>query len=58
LGGGRSHRVRRIQIVGPIVDDVIVDVQPSDYSNLLIKPSDIIVPGDTFTLASPWPHHS
>jgi hypothetical protein len=24
--------------------------QPSDYSNLLIKPSDIVVPGDTFTL--------
>jgi hypothetical protein len=24
--------------------------QPSDYSNLLIKPTDIVVPGDTFTL--------
>jgi hypothetical protein len=24
--------------------------QPTDYSNLLIKPSDIVVPGDTFTL--------
>ena len=23
--------------------------QPSDYSNLLIKASDIVVPGDTFT---------
>jgi hypothetical protein len=29
--------------------------QPSDYSNLLIKPSDIVVPGDTFTLASTKP---
>jgi hypothetical protein len=29
--------------------------QPSDYSNLLIKPTDIVVPGDTFTLASPKP---
>jgi hypothetical protein len=24
--------------------------QPSEYSNLLIKPGDIVVPGDTFTL--------
>jgi hypothetical protein len=29
--------------------------QPSDYSNLLIKPTDIVVPGDTFTLASTKP---
>ncbi len=29
--------------------------QPSDYSNLLIKPADIVVPGDTFTLASTKP---
>ena len=29
--------------------------QPSDYSNLLIKPTDILVPGETFTLASSKP---
>jgi hypothetical protein len=29
--------------------------QPSDYSGLLIKPSDIVVPGDTFTLAQTLP---
>ncbi len=29
--------------------------QPSDYSGLLIKPSDIIVPGDTFTLMQTLP---
>ena len=29
--------------------------QPSDYSNLLIKPTDIVVSGDTFTLASTKP---
>jgi hypothetical protein len=29
--------------------------QPSDYGNLLIKPTDIVVPGDTFTLASTKP---
>jgi hypothetical protein len=29
--------------------------QPSDYSNLLIKPTDIVVPGETFTLASSKP---
>jgi hypothetical protein len=29
--------------------------QPSDYSNLLIKPSDIVVPGDTFTLTQTLP---
>jgi hypothetical protein len=29
--------------------------QPSDYSNLLIKPTDIVVPGDTFTLAQTLP---
>jgi hypothetical protein len=29
--------------------------QPSDYSNLLIKPADIVVPGDTFTLAASKP---
>jgi hypothetical protein len=29
--------------------------QPSDYSNLLIKPADIVVPGDSFTLASSRP---
>ena len=29
--------------------------QPSDYSNLLITPADIVVPGDTFTLASTKP---
>ncbi|HEY0226945.1 MAG TPA: hypothetical protein VGC05_11265 [Mycobacterium sp.] len=29
--------------------------QPSDYSNLLIKPSDIVVPADTFALASSRP---
>jgi hypothetical protein len=30
-------------------------VQPSDYSNLLIKPTDIVVPGDTFTLQQTLP---
>jgi hypothetical protein len=29
--------------------------QPSDYSGLLIKPSDVIVPGDTFTLMQTLP---
>ncbi|MEE6176258.1 hypothetical protein [Mycobacterium sp. 050134] len=29
--------------------------QPSDYSNLLIKATDIVVPGDTFTLAQSVP---
>lgn len=29
--------------------------QPSDYSKLLIKPTDINVPGDTFTLAQTLP---
>lgn len=29
--------------------------QPSDYSNLLIKASDIVVPGDTFTLTQTLP---
>jgi hypothetical protein len=29
--------------------------QPSDYSGLLIKPTDIVVPGDTFTLAQTLP---
>ena len=29
--------------------------QPSEYGNLLIKPTDIVVPGDTFTLASTKP---
>jgi hypothetical protein len=29
--------------------------QPSDYSNLLIKPTDIIVPGDTFSLTQTLP---
>jgi len=29
--------------------------QPSDYSNLLIKPTDIVVPGDTFTLLQTLP---
>jgi len=29
--------------------------QPSDYSNLLIKPTDIVVPGDSFTLAQTLP---
>jgi hypothetical protein len=29
--------------------------QPSDYSNLLIKPGDIVVPGDTFTLSQTLP---
>ncbi len=29
--------------------------QPSDYSNLLIKPTDIVVAGDTFTLAQSLP---
>jgi hypothetical protein len=29
--------------------------QPSDYVNLLIKPTDIVVPGDTFTLAASKP---
>ena len=29
--------------------------QPNDYSNLLIKPSDIVVPGDTFTLTQTLP---
>jgi hypothetical protein len=29
--------------------------QPSDYSNLLIKPSDIVVPGDTFSLTQTLP---
>ncbi len=29
--------------------------QPSDYSNLLIKPTDIVVPGDTLTLAQTLP---
>lgn len=70
--------MRKYQIVKPIVDNVVIDVdllrvvgidigtdigtdtssgaaQPSDYSNLLIKPSDIVVPGDTFTLASSKP---
>src|ERR1700758_4209131 len=28
---------------------------PSDYSNLLIKPTDIAVPGDTFTLVQMLP---
>lgn len=31
--------------------------QPSDYSNLLIKPTDIVVPGETFTLASTKPSY-
>lgn len=30
-------------------------VQPSDYSNLLIKAADIVVPGDTFTLTQTLP---
>jgi hypothetical protein len=29
--------------------------QPSDYSNMLIKPTDIVVPGDTFTLSQTLP---
>jgi hypothetical protein len=29
--------------------------QPNDYSNLLIKPGDIVVPGDTFTLTQTLP---
>ena len=29
--------------------------QPSDYSNLLIKPSDIVVPGETFALSQTLP---
>jgi hypothetical protein len=29
--------------------------QPSDYSSLLIKPTDIVVPGDTFTLFQTLP---
>jgi hypothetical protein len=29
--------------------------QPSDYSSLLIKPTDIVVPGDTFTLSQTLP---
>ena len=29
--------------------------QPSDYSGLLIKPTDIVVPGDTFTLFQTLP---
>ena len=29
--------------------------QPSDYGNLLIKPTDIVVPGDTFTLSATKP---
>jgi hypothetical protein len=29
--------------------------QPSDYSNVLIKPTDIVVAGDTFTLAQTLP---
>jgi hypothetical protein len=29
--------------------------QPSDYSNLLIKPTDIVVPGDTFSLSQTLP---
>lgn len=29
--------------------------QPSDYSNLLIKATDIVVPGDTFTLTQTLP---
>jgi hypothetical protein len=29
--------------------------QPGDYRGLLIKPSDIVVPGDTFTLAQTLP---
>ena len=29
--------------------------QPTDYSNLLIKPTDIVVPGDTLTLAQTLP---
>lgn len=29
--------------------------QPSDYSSLLIKPTDIVVPGDTFTLMQTLP---
>lgn len=29
--------------------------QPSDYSNLLIKPSDIVIPGDTFSLVQTVP---
>ena len=29
--------------------------QPSEYGNLLIKPTDIVVPGDSFTLASTKP---
>ncbi|OBG23230.1 hypothetical protein [Mycobacterium sp. 852002-51057_SCH5723018] len=32
-----------------------VPAQPSDYSNLLIKPTDIVVPGDTFTLSQTLP---
>ena len=29
--------------------------QPSDYNNLLIKPTDIVVPGDTFSLLTSSP---
>lgn len=29
--------------------------QPSDFNNLLIKPADIVVPGDTFTLTQTLP---
>lgn len=29
--------------------------QPSDYSNMLIKPTDIVVPGDSFTLSQTLP---
>ena len=29
--------------------------QPSDYNNLLIKPTDIVVPGDTFSLTQTLP---
>jgi hypothetical protein len=29
--------------------------QPSDYNNLLIKPADIVVPGDTFSLSQTLP---
>lgn len=29
--------------------------QPSDYANLLIKPADIVVPGDTFSLTQTVP---
>lgn len=32
-----------------------VGAQPSDYTNLLIKPTDIVVPGDTFTLTQTLP---